>query len=592
MIATYLALDANRVDDEALAREATRNMAETTAIEVRSQLQLVDHALATIAARYLRAKTEALRRHVLEETLDEQHSLLSHITSLRITDESGQVILGLDPGERPFSIGDRPYFAAAREHEGVVVSEPLQGRGDGSWFIGLALRLVSSDGKFRGVVYAPVRSDFFSRMFGAVPVGEGGTVTLRSETLRLVARYVVGRSDPPTGMGSNKVSEEFHKSLARSPLEGWYRTVTPLDSEERFFAYNRLPDYGLFVITGTSTRPYLERWHQEVWHLSLLSGFIIFAIIGSSALIFRQARRERLARREISRFAKEQSVMLETELIGMARMRDRVFLWENQALDRMFGFESGALTGQSVRAIYADDASFEFVDRDGYALLREGGRFRTQLQMRRRDGQLIWVDLSAAMVSDTESLWMMVDIDAIKQSEQKAQYLALHDPLTGVANRRLFEERLKQALGDAARSGQSVALCGIDLDGFKPINDEFGHQAGDEVLKQVATRLTEQVRANDIVARLGGDEFSLVLVGVAGEREALQVLQRCLAAVQRPIDIGRDHQVSIGASLGVALSCVHGHSAQLLMKQADDAMYEAKRAGKGRIVRAAAPQTD
>jgi len=589
VLATLLALDANRVDDEALARDATRNMAQTVAIEVRSQLGLVDHALATIASRYQRAETEGARRRVLEDTVAEQHGLLRSMTQLRVTDESGEVILGLAAGERQLSIGDRLYFAEARKSDGVVLSKPLQSRANDRWFISLARRIVASDGRFRGVVYAPIRVDYFVQLFSPVPVGEAGTVTLRTEVLQLVARYSARDRGAIQGVGSDRVSAEFRNLYARSPLEGWYRSTPPIDRVERFFAYRKVPELPLLVIVGLATRPYLDRWHEQVWRQSLLTGFVILTIAGSSVLIFRQARRERLARREIARLAGEQSLMLENDLVGMARLRDRVILWENQALDHMFGYETGALKGQPIRQIYGDDGNYELVGEKGYEVLRAGGRFRMQLQMRKRDGQMVWMDLSAATVNDTESLWMVVDIEALKQSEQLAQHLALHDPLTGLANRRLFEERLKQALSGAARSQQGVALCGIDLDGFKPINDQYGHGAGDQVLKQVAARLNETVRANDIVARLGGDEFALVLVGVEDEHEAMQVLERCLAALREPMSIGPAQTVRIGASLGVALSTVHGHSLPTLMRLADDAMYQAKRAGKGRIVWAVAP---
>jgi diguanylate cyclase (GGDEF)-like protein len=168
--------------------------------------------------------------------------------------------------------------------------------------------------------------------------------------------------------------------------------------------------------------------------------------------------------------------------------------------------------------------------------------------------------------------------------------LALNDPLTGLANRRLLDDRMSMALVHARRNKSAMALVYLDLDGFKEINDTFGHGAGDTLLKMVADRLVATVRAEDTVARLGGDEFIIGLWHVSGADYAATVASKVIAAVAQPYDI-EDHSVSITASAGVGIYPVHGEDADTLIKSADLALYEAKRAGRNvyRIAERMAP---
>ncbi len=157
--------------------------------------------------------------------------------------------------------------------------------------------------------------------------------------------------------------------------------------------------------------------------------------------------------------------------------------------------------------------------------------------------------------------------------------LALNDPLTGLANRRLLADRLAMALVHARRNKSAMAVVYLDLDGFKQINDTLGHGVGDTLLKMVAERLLAAVRAEDTVARLGGDEFILALWHVSGIDYAAAVASRAIEAVSQPYDI-EGQTVSITVSAGVSLYPDHGDEAETLLKSADLALYEAKAAGK------------
>jgi len=170
-----------------------------------------------------------------------------------------------------------------------------------------------------------------------------------------------------------------------------------------------------------------------------------------------------------------------------------------------------------------------------------------------------------------------------RKAEAKLQYQALNDELTGLPNRRLFADRLSQVLAMARRERQLVALVYIDLDGFKLVNDSLGHSVGDLLLVQVAARLRTRVRQSDTLARLGGDEFSVVLANISAREDAHRVSQSLLDVLAAPFQI-RDHEITIGASVGISIFPDNATDYADLLQQADSAMYAAKRNGKNRAM--------
>lgn len=289
-------------------------------------------------------------------------------------------------------------------------------------------------------------------------------------------------------------------------------------------------------------------------------------------------------RQQLQQLSLDQEAMLESDLVGITKLRGRVAVWRNRALERMFGYDEGELLGATARVLYSDDASYENLGKQAYPVLQRGERFRTQLRMRRKDNSLFWVDLSGSLLpgGDGTSLWLMVDITHSKAYEEQIERAALHDALTGLPNRLLLADRAQLALSSAQRSGNQFTMAYLDLNGFKLINDTHGHEAGDEVLKAVAARLQSAVRGTDTVARLGGDEFVVLLSPTISPAEAEPVLARLLDELMQPIKLPGGVQVEVGTSLGLAHYPQDGSTTAELMHHADEAMYANKRAGRAR----------
>ena len=174
------------------------------------------------------------------------------------------------------------------------------------------------------------------------------------------------------------------------------------------------------------------------------------------------------------------------------------------------------------------------------------------------------------------------DITERKKAEEATAHLALHDPLTDLPNRRLLADRLGHALSRADREGNAAAVLYLDLQGFKAVNDEFGHEKGDRLLVKFAQRLKGCLRESDTAVRLGGDEFVVVLEGVSSGEEALALSERITQALEEPFEVGQ-YETALSASMGIALSThPHGYPEDLL-RFADAAMYRSKQEGKGRV---------
>jgi diguanylate cyclase (GGDEF)-like protein len=181
-------------------------------------------------------------------------------------------------------------------------------------------------------------------------------------------------------------------------------------------------------------------------------------------------------------------------------------------------------------------------------------------------------------------LWLLrhgleLEVEQRRVAEHRVEHLATHDPLTNLPNRRGLYEELNELIYRSRRYKYSSAVIYVDLDGFKHVNDHFGHEAGDRLLTQVATNFKAIVRQTDSVARIGGDEFIVLITDIDGETSLITKIESLLNEASRPLQFNR-HQITTGASIGIALYPDHGDDAETLLHHADQAMYQAKQQGK------------
>jgi diguanylate cyclase (GGDEF)-like protein/PAS domain S-box-containing protein len=255
----------------------------------------------------------------------------------------------------------------------------------------------------------------------------------------------------------------------------------------------------------------------------------------------------------------------------------------NPAYTQITGYtEAEALGTQSslTRDTGQDEAFHEALWRD----LAETGFWRGETWSRRKNGEayLEWLTVSSVrddLEAVTHYVCVFSDITKVKESQDKLDHLAHHDPLTGLPNRLLFHDRLQHAMVRAARSNLQLAVLFIDLDRFKTVNDTLGHHVGDELLKQVAGGLSACLREDDTLARLGGDEFIVLLEDVEGARGARMVAEKLMAQFERPLQVA-GHELYVTGSVGISLFPNDAIDLNVLIRNADVAMYQAKARGR------------
>ena len=266
--------------------------------------------------------------------------------------------------------------------------------------------------------------------------------------------------------------------------------------------------------------------------------------------------------------------------------REGVIVFTNPRAEQMTGYTRAQLHGQSIELLVPQRLRvIHKRHRQGYHESRAGARAMGTVErdfpVRRKDGSEFSADIALAPVdtpNGRQTIAVIRDITQRKQLESTLEQLALHDPLTGLANRTLFFDRLHQAMQAGQRDQRQLGLVMLDVDRFKAVNDAYGHLVGDQVLRRLAGRLRAPLRASDTVARLGGDEFAWILPAVAGREPAVRMVSKLLTHVGR-LTVG-PRSIHIAVSAGLALYPDDGQDVDTLLSHADLALYSAKREGR------------
>jgi diguanylate cyclase (GGDEF)-like protein/PAS domain S-box-containing protein len=328
-----------------------------------------------------------------------------------------------------------------------------------------------------------------------------------------------------------------------------------------------------------------------------------------------------LAEQAINVLISEQRAILDTAVIGIVFLRDRVIQRCNRRFEEIFGYAPGELDGKPMRLLYPSDAAY-ILGGKPYDNLAQGLSHQREQVLIRRDGSRFWCRIAGRMI-DVErpekgtvalfdditerkqaeaalrqahdeleqrvdertaelaqaNLRLQEEVSERQQAENRVLHLANHDALTGLPNRRLLLDRLGQALAMAHREHHHVAVLFMDLDRFKTINDSLGHMMGDALLQTVARRLQVRLREGDTISRLGGDEFVVVLPSLDHPEAAEKVALKLVEALSPPFDLD-GQELRASASIGISLFPEDGRDTETLLRNADSAMYHAKEMGR------------
>ena len=279
----------------------------------------------------------------------------------------------------------------------------------------------------------------------------------------------------------------------------------------------------------------------------------------------------------------ELNAILENAMVGIALVKDRQLIRVNHKFEQLFAASRQQLEGQSARCLHINEDTFQRFGEQAYRTLAQGENFEAQLEMQRFNGERFWCSLSGQAIDSAEpeagSIWLYEDVTQQRQNEDRLTRLASVDSLTGLPNRSVFNDRLEHAIHKLQRNSGRLAVLFIDLDHFKHINDSLGHKAGDALLCEVARRVRSCVRESDTVARLGGDEFTVVLEDITSAQYVGRVAEKILTTTALPYMID-NIEVNISPSIGISLFPADGRDVDMLIRNADAAMYHAKNSGR------------
>lgn len=526
--------------------------------------------------------------------MEAMSNILQGVRSLSIVDAKGIVRASSLENLRNRDVSTRGYFEKAKrknDTETLYVSNPFRSY-TGNFVITLTRSYADAQGNFAGIVVASLDSGYFTTLLKSVLHAPDVWSAVFDEDGKLFVMVPQPLVPEETRVPQDALVAQH---LASGKSDNLLTGYSPISRDQRIMALRTIRpphlnmDKGLVITISRHQGTVLSDWYEIT--VLLGSGMILVLSLGIGLQTYHQ--------RGLRRYEKEvrasRSAMLAAEQrfttafneapIGMLLMSAAGALVQvNHALADMLGYSMEDLRGGELyQFMPPEDAR---VDQAMLKELLSGERdtYQHEVRFRHRDGYHVWVLLSVSCVLDPQGRIEYVikhiqDITLLKQQAIALEALAHYDKLTGLPNRTLLADRMQQAIAQASRHGQIIAVGFLDLDEFKPVNDRYGHEAGDEVLKLTATRMLECLRGDDSVARIGGDEFVFLLGSVRDEAECIQVIERMRTAIEEPILLSCGVTVAISASFGISLYPNDSDNPDTLLRYADRAMYIAKYSG-------------
>lgn len=567
------------------------NMAKSLMQHAEDTVELAEATLRGLAGRLEQNGTASLQVAALQSFLDTRSDSLGRIHGLFVYDSSGRWLATTEKIDiEGLNNSDRAYFQHHRAYDDrkTIVGDPVRSRSGGQWIVTVSRRFNRADGSFGGVVLATVETDYFVRFYGQYDLGPNGSVALLNSKGLLVARTnddgkLVGRD-----MSSTRLFQE------RIPLEkeAVYHFTSPLDGLNRVSAYRVSARYPLVLLATQAEVDVLARWRSGY----AFRGGIVFALLVALSIVGFHLVRQLVARQRMASLlaAKEADFRLLAESSSDMVTRiglDETLLYVSPSSRRIVGWEAAQLVSTpSLAGVDPEDLprvkSLVSQLQDGS--LAEG---RVLYRSRHRMRGMIWLESSLRVTHSPDSgevdgvVAVTRDMTEHKDLQLKLADLAATDALTGLANRRAFDERLEAEWEVARANRTSLSIIMIDVDFFKTFNDSYGHEAGDRCLQSVAKALASVInRPHDLVARYGGEEFAVLLPET--DPNGCQTLAHEMRAAVAALDIvhGQNPAGRVSISLGGASSIPGpGGSTVTVVKSADAALYVAKRAGRNQV---------
>lgn len=488
---------------------------------------------------------------------------------------------------------DRDYFRQHRDSpdKGTLIGRPVRSRSGGQWIITASRRIDHPDGSFAGVVLLTIDVAYFAKFYQRFDVGPNGSASLLNNAGIMLAR---AHDESGAYVGRDLSNAPLFREWTSRPAAAVYYFKSPIDGVQRLSYYQRSSNYPLMVLASKSQDDVLAPWrHAAATRMIFVLGLVLLIAVIGFYLVRQLLHRQRMAQALVAKEANfrllaEQSSDMVTR-IGL----DNRLIYVSPSCVRITGWSAEELLDTSALAgIHPDD--MERVEQVIAALKNgEAEEARFVYRQRHRDKGEIWAEAALHVTPAADSgeidgvVAVMRDITEQKDLQDKLASLAATDALTGLANRRAFDERLADEWARARRDGTQLSLLLIDVDHFKKFNDQYGHLAGDGCLRALGRILSAVARRPaDLAARYGGEEFAVLLPntgpdGCAEIGEGIRQALHDLAMVHAQNPPSRLVTVSVGAATSVPSQA---SDSSTLVAAADRALYAAKDSGRDRLV--------
>lgn len=570
-------------------RESNRdvsNVSRLYAEQVGATIDTIDLSLVGLRANWLR------NRQDFPEIVSKLESMFKDklIFQIAVTDARGiMVFSSVDLAAGALDLSDREHIRVhlKERSDKLFISKAVLGRVSKKWSVQFTRPLYTADGQFDGVIVASIAPAYLSRLYKQIDLGEDASFLLARSDGAILANN--RRATEGVKQGPVLTGPAFDRQ--KGATEGRFKRASQIDGVERFFSWRYIARYGLVVIVGQSVDDAYGAYsgQRNLYLGAAVAGPILLALLGWFGL---QAARVR--HRTATALAHAEALWKFALEGGGDGVWDWDFECESAALSKgamailQVDSETLPCTAEELRSrVHPDDGA-----RVNQALLAhfEGktSAYVVEHRVKARDGGWTWIlarGMVVARAKDGKPMRMVGTFSEIsdrKAKEEMITHQSQHDWLTGLPNRLLLTDRLHQALIRAHRDGTKLAVIYFDLDKFKPVNDAYGHEVGDNLLKAVAARLRACLRGADSISRVGGDEFVVLLPHVSDEADSVIVASEILALLSRTFEVD-GHQLQISGSIGIATYPTDGEDEASLLRCADRAMYQAKADGHNQI---------
>lgn len=563
----WLHLTQQRQEFASHAMRDSSNLAQAAAESIGQTIGGVDDAL-----RFMRAVYTSDPKHfnlaAWANRVNQTHAVAFEFA---IIDRNGVLTASsLGPVTAPIDFSNEDFYKAQLGDgpDQLFISRPILGRTSGRWSLLFTRRVTAADGWFMGVIAASVEPTWLTRLHERLDIGRGALMLIGGDGV-VRALATGANSDPGNGIGLDVATSPLMVAAANAD-RGTLTWRNPVDGAQQIVSFRRLGDDASIVAVGLDSSEVFAPYRVYVRQCEIFTAGLTLLILITLCLLLDNTRRLLVSRQVL-----KDTMDAIRQGIVMVDPRGRIPVINRRATELLRIPSRLAMTDLKLKDIPAGD--FDVVGEPAAIGGLVGTGFDGAYEQVGADGTVLEIRTHA--LANGGAVRTYTDITERKNAEAQIIHLALHDSLTGLPTRRLFLDRLAQAIARTGRGGNGCAVFWLDLDRFKYVNDLHGHVFGDRVLLQVVDRLRSLVRGEDFLARFGGDEFCILRAATGDAPGAETLAHRLVNLLSEPYRVD-GQKVLLSASIGIALCPTDGTAVDQLLANADTALFRAKE-GRG-----------